>query len=273
MKKTLIFLFVTFILVYQIHSQNENIAIEDIPASQRLVPTFNENKDLGIGFDTTLVILAKELILNHMDSLEKMFGEKFEKIPFIKFEIPKDISPTLGYKISGAYRGKEEAIYFVSFSCVLHLTNLQSQKPRPGDEYLNGYFQKVAVHELGHWYHDILMRRLTGDTLDIPPTNQKLVENIEYELVVEGIAEWIERIYSKDTTEYVPLWYFPPNMNPESWRTYGLSMVGPIFDLFGKKGIEYVVLHPFEIRNKFTVAEDAKNYQNQAIESLKKHNK
>jgi hypothetical protein len=205
-----------------------------------------------------------------MDSLEKIFSEKFEFMPYVKFGLPDDISRGSLNWYLGAYRSKKKTIYLAS--AINHLIAVQlgtTDRNEAGRENA-ATFKKVTVHELGHMMHDMFLQRLTKKRLDFDYFDDGFQTTaIEYEVVSEGIADWIEARYSKKEYKYDPPEHFPnsvPEWHQEIWRQYGISFVGPILDIDPQKGLEYLVLHPFKIDKEFRAS--AKAYQIEAISAL-----
>jgi hypothetical protein len=235
-----------------------------LPASSRLVPLCDTLYDKAYKNDMQTIITAKQALLVFMDSFETIFCEEFTSMPFVKFTLPPNLYDE--ENVAGSYRGKEKAIYF---------------KPLPFGGYVqegfkNKYqqdkFDTVAVHELGHWYHDILIGRLTGQYLGTPDS-LPLLGRIEYEVIVEGIALWVVHRYFRsnddDCDDHIQIGYFPTTC-PQCWRYYGFDLVKPILDRFEKKGLEYLVLNPFKVKKKKGVAESGIRFQEQAIRQLAK---
>ena len=220
MKNRTIFL-VFFVYLHSISSQ-ENLGF--LPASQRLLPSYDSLYDKAYKQDMQTIITAKQALLVFMDSLESLFCEEFTYIPHVKFELPESI-PYEKEIISGSYRGKEKTIYFNP----LHYGKyIQGLPEGISNEYLQGKFDTVAIHELGHWYHDVLIGRLTGQYLGTPD-KLSVLDKIEYEVIVEGIALWIVYKYSQGSEEDKQIGYFPIS-DPLSWRYYGFDLVKPILD-------------------------------------------
>ncbi len=234
-----------------------------LPSSSRLTPSYDSLYDKAYKGNIQTVITAKQALLVFMDSFETIFCEEFTSIPFVKFTLPLNLYDE--ENVAGSYRGKEKAIYF---------------RPLPfggyfqegfQDKYQQGKFDTVAVHELGHWYHDMLIGRLTGQYLGTPDS-LPILERIEYEVIVEGIALWVVDRYFRaddDCDDDRQIGYFPATC-PQCWRYYGFDLVKPILDRFEKKGLEYLVLNPFKVKKKKGVAESGIRFQEQAIRQLAK---
>lgn len=254
-------IFVVFFIYLNSSASQENLGF--LPASQRLLPSYDSLYDKAYKQDMQTIITAKQALLVFMDSLESIFCEKFTYIPHVKFEIPESKLYD-NTTIAGAYRGKDKTIYFNHvFGIQMH--NMENDIE---NEYLQKNFDTTAVHELSHWYHDLLIGRITGQYLG-EPENLPLLERIEYEIIVEGIAIWITHKYFGECYNNAPTWYFPIN-NPSAWRDYGFNLLRPILDRFGKRGLEYLVLNPFQIKNKKSISESALKFQEQAMKKLGK---
>ena len=244
---------------------------ENIPASKRLTPTYDKSKDESEITNPDIVITAKQMLLVYMDSLEKIFDWEYKTIPYVKFGTPSDMTQRMVNSFDGAYRPDEKAIYFRD--AVDHLIAVQlgtvERNQVTKDRAIN--FERVSVHELGHFTHDLFLRNFTSKPLKISNDNASIDEYIEHTVIGEGIADWAESQYHQRKWNYMRADSLPDTISEEQQimaRDYGIHVVGPILDVSAREGLKYIVRHPFKIECHL-FAESVKKYQTEALAFLR----
>jgi len=196
-----------------------------------------------------------------MKKQEKTLNMKFDGIPKIEFsegeiEFKDYYGKGRDSKRGGCYCPKEETIKISKKSCIPE-ANLLSK-------IANKYFfvqdaREILRHELGHFYHDKVFKKING--------YQDRCTMDTVRLVHEGIAEYFARKgteqeksefkdsdYTRNPRDYGVTGMNNLNIffNKENKMIYeaGYNLVKPILDKHGMKAVPYLMCNPPQIHSK-----------------------
>lgn len=130
--------------------------------------------------------------------------------------------------------------------------------------------QDTIQHELGHFYMDQLSETLGRGNWPQYREDMELEEILPIKLISEGVATYIERKTDQEGSSFAdqnwpedPLDFF---VYPVLLYQGGFQLVSPIIDLYGQRGIQYLMFNPPSEEELF----DLSLYQERIIEELAK---
>jgi len=183
----------------------------------------------------------EDQLLRRVEAQEKMLGIRHFCIPAITYI--KEKSKENPTKNSLEYHQKQDTI------CILDKHEVT---------------QEDLDHELGHSYADKLSESLgNGDWPDYETSYNPLGT----ELVCEGIAEYFARCMNNGKDD------FKDSDWPKELKGFfdgkviysgGYHLVNPVINRYGKRGIEYLILHP----PLHSDMKDLPRYQQRTLEEL-----
>ena len=131
-------------------------------------------------------------------------------------------------------------------------------------------------HELGHqWSHDVARRTYQYDWFMPTDTKQWTADRrIGLRILMEGVATYCERLTS-DAQDPIGLMWLPTAWSDPEWywewpkitQEGGYSLVKPILDQYGERGLIYMLSHQLPIPDG-NAYDALTQYQQQALQDL-----
>lgn len=209
---------------------------------------------------------------NHLTEIiheqEEKLGIQHYGVPKIEYEtkhLPKGLEGNL---VFGSYSPSNNTIYLPFDLAVTPETNLQNILFTILNFFGTHDVRRTLNHELGHFYLDQLSEVL--EVKDFLTYTEDKDDNLRKKLISEGVAGYFERKMSGSS-------FLDCRFEDSDWPRRlehfwthrvifegGLSLVTPIIDKFGRRGIEYLILNPPSLKD----LGDMPGYLNRVMQTL-----